>query len=75
MTMADNVPQYDHQVAHINDNKQPSTLVATSILIVVTTLAVTGRLAAQWMVQPRLLADDYCVIIALVFDTLIPYCT
>jgi fucose permease len=64
--MAANSPQYEYQLAHLNETKQPSTIAAASILIVVTTLAVIGRLTAQRMIQPKLQVDDYCVIIALV---------
>ena len=64
--MLQNVPGYKSQIAHIDDTKQSGTIGATSILIVVSVLAVAGRLTAHRMVQPRLLADDYCAIVALV---------
>ncbi|KAL9078884.1 MAG: hypothetical protein Q9157_002179 [Trypethelium eluteriae] len=59
-------PAYQSQLAHIDQDKGPRTISASGILIGITTIAVTGRLVAQRLVKPSLLADDYCVIIALV---------
>ncbi|KAL8788889.1 MAG: hypothetical protein Q9213_001412 [Squamulea squamosa] len=65
--MTDRTPAYDYQLAHINEDKGPQTIAASSILIVVTTIAVVLRLVAQRIVKPSFTADDYCALGALIF--------
>ena len=61
-----NITGWQSQMQHIDETKQPSTYTAAGILVAVSILAVVGRIGAHWMVQPRLGADDYCALIALV---------
>ena len=61
-----NTTAYQSQMQSLTETKQPSAFAATAILIVVSILAVAGRISAHRMVQPRLCADDYSALVSLV---------
>lgn len=64
--MSDRTPAYNSQLAHIGEDKGPQTIAASSVLIVITTVAVVLRLVAQRIVKPSFTADDCCAFGALV---------
>ena len=61
-----NIPGYESQSLHQDQNKGPRTIAASIVLAIIASLAVALRLVAQKIVKPSLVADDYCVIISLV---------
>lgn len=56
-----------YQVAHIHEDKRPSTVAGLAILSAVSTIAVFSKFAIRWRTRSGFKTDDYTIALALVF--------
>ena len=62
--------QIAFQNEHINDDKRPTVIGVTCVLLVLTFAAVGARLTARKITKVKLSFDDYCIFVAQVKSNL-----